>query len=115
MVAAGIAFQISRRGFLPGEDAPWIDDHRSRLEDVHIRALECDARASLGIGGSEVAAAVREGRRLLELAPYRESGYRLLMEALVRQGNDAEALLVYERLRRTLRGCSRHVAERSLT
>ena len=26
--------------------APW-------LEDVHLRALECDAAASLGIGGSE--------------------------------------------------------------
>jgi SARP family transcriptional regulator, regulator of embCAB operon len=35
--------------------------------------------------------------------PYRESGYCLLMEALARQGNKAEALLVYESLRKLLR------------
>ena len=37
------------------------------------------------------------------LAPYRESGYRLLMDALAHKGNTAEALLVYERLRGLLR------------
>ena len=103
VVGATIAFQISRRGFLTGEDAPWIDEHRGRLEDIHLRALECDARASLGIGGSEVAAAARDARRLIDLAPYRESGYRLLMETLARQGNHGEALMVYDRLRSTLR------------
>src|SRR5205809_7856238 len=29
-------------------------------------------------------------RRLIELAPFRESGYRILMEALERRGNVAE-------------------------
>jgi pentatricopeptide repeat protein len=38
-------------------------------------------------------------RQLIELAPYRETGHRILMEALARQGNVAEALLAYERLR----------------
>jgi DNA-binding SARP family transcriptional activator len=36
---------------------------------------------------------------LIEREPYRESGYRILMEALDREGNCAEALLVYEVLR----------------
>ena len=40
---------------------------------------------------------------LTELAPYRETGHRLLMEALARRGNVAEALLAYERLRVLLR------------
>ena len=40
---------------------------------------------------------------LIERAPYRESGHRLLMEALDARGNTAEALLVYEGLRRRLR------------
>lgn len=40
---------------------------------------------------------------LTELAPYRETGHRLLMEALARRGNVAEALRAYERLRVLLR------------
>jgi len=86
-----------------GEEAPWVVERRRWLEDVRLRALECDAGASLGIGGSEVAAAERDARRLIELAPFRESGYRLLMDALARRGNSAEALLVYEQLRTLLR------------
>ncbi len=39
----------------------------------------------------------------MRLAPYRESGYRLLMRALDSKGERAEALLVYERLRTLLR------------
>ena len=39
------------------------------------------------------------GRKLIELAPYRESGYRLLMESLAARGEVAEALRVYDRLR----------------
>lgn len=103
VAAATIAFAISNRGFLPDEDAPWVRERRRWLENVRLRALECDAAASLGIGGSEVAAAERDARRLLALAPYRESGHRLLMEALARRGNSAEALLVYEGLRTVLR------------
>ncbi len=101
--AATIAYSISGRGFLSGEDAPWAVEQRRWLEDVHMRALECDAAASLGIGGSEVAAAERDARRLIRLAPYRESGYRLLMQALACRDNSAEALLVYEQLRTVLR------------
>lgn len=47
--------------------------------------------------------AERTARRLVELSPYRESGYAVLMEALERQGNIAEALRVYESLRTLLR------------
>jgi SARP family transcriptional regulator, regulator of embCAB operon len=101
--AAAIAYAISGRGFISGEEAPWIVERRQWLEDVHLRALECDAAASLGIGGSEQAAAERDARRLIRLAPYRESGYRLLMQTLSGRGNSAEALVVYEQLRTLLR------------
>ena len=103
VAAATIAYTISGRGFLAEEHAPWVVEQRRWLEDVHLRALECDGVASLGIGGSEVAAAERDARRLVRLAPYRESGYRLLMQALERKGDDADALLVYEQLRTVLR------------
>lgn len=98
-----VAMFVSGRTFLPGEEAPWIDGERRRLAAVHIRALEAYAGSTLGVGGTELAAAVRAGRRLIELEPYRESGHRLLMDALDRQGNTAEALLVYDGLRRRLR------------
>ena len=65
--------------------------------------MECVAEASLGLGGPELPQAENCARRLIELAPFRESGYRILMEALERSGNAAEALRVYDGLRVTLR------------
>ena len=50
-----------------------------------------------------MAVAERTARRLIELSPYRESGYAALMEAFEREGNIAEGLRVYERLRGLLR------------
>jgi SARP family transcriptional regulator, regulator of embCAB operon len=94
-----VAHNISQRGFLPGEEGAWIDELRRELEEIRVRALECTARRSLGIGASEVAVAEHTARHLIELAPYRESGYAVLMEALENQGNIAEALRVYESLR----------------
>jgi DNA-binding SARP family transcriptional activator len=98
-----VAQHVAARGFLPGEDAPWIDDQRRRLEEIHARALELVGRACLEIGGSELDTAERAARTLVAKAPYRESGHRLLMEALAARGNPAEALVVYERLRGRLR------------
>jgi SARP family transcriptional regulator, regulator of embCAB operon len=97
------ALFVAERGFLPGEDAPWIDEVRNRLTELRLRALECYAAAALGIGGTELAAAVRAGRELTRLAPLRESGYRYLMQALAAQDNLAEALDVYGQLSECLR------------
>lgn len=96
---ARVALHTANRGFLPGEDAPWVDEGRRHLEEMRLRAHECVARAGLGLGGPELDAALRSGRALLDLAPLRESGYRLLMRAHEAEGNAAEALGVYERLR----------------
>src|SRR5579864_6792414 len=72
------ALFAAERGFLPGEDAHWIDEIRHQLFELH--------------------SAVRAGQRLTRLAPLRESGYRYLMRALAAQDNLAEALSVYSRL-----------------
>jgi SARP family transcriptional regulator, regulator of embCAB operon len=98
-----VALFAARRGFLHGEDAPWIEACRRRLEDIRCAALECYTASALGLAGGELHVGERTARELIELAPYRESGYRLLMEILAVRGNIAEALRVYEELRSLLR------------
>jgi SARP family transcriptional regulator, regulator of embCAB operon len=99
---AQVAMFISGRTFLAGHDTEWIEEVRRSLAAVHLRALEAYAQAALGLGGTELAAAGRAGRELTHLEPYRESGYRILMQALAAEGNNAEALRVYDNLRRLL-------------
>jgi DNA-binding SARP family transcriptional activator len=100
---ARVALNAASRGFLPEVDAPWATERREHVDNVRLRALEAIAVVGLAIGGPEVAAAERAARALVAAAPYRESGYRLLMEYLAARGDVAEALRVYERLRTRLR------------
>lgn len=96
---ARLVQHVCDRQFLPGEDAPWVEERRREAGSLLVRALELAGLASLRIGGGETATAERAARRLVELAPLRESGTRLLMEVLAGQGNRADALLVYDALR----------------
>jgi len=98
-----VALFVSERTFLPECTGVWIDDQRAMLAALRIRAVEAYAAAALGLGGTELPAAVRAGRQLVRLVPLRESGYQILMQALARQGNVAEGLAVYADLCRTLR------------
>lgn len=100
---AGVAYHVANRPLLQGQERPWLDEWRRRLDDVRLRGLECFAAARLGLGGSALPQAEDCARRLIELAPYRETGHRILMETLERRGNVAEALLAYDRLRVLLR------------
>jgi DNA-binding SARP family transcriptional activator len=101
--AARVPLHIAIRRFLPGEEAPWIDDVRRHLEEMYVRSLEITAEASLGLGGTELDTAERSARSLVKVSPYRESGYRYLMQTLDTRGNRAEALRIYEELRTLLR------------
>jgi DNA-binding SARP family transcriptional activator len=98
-----VACQVAGRPLLRAHDRPWLDDWRRRLDDVRVRGLECFATASFGLGGPTLAQAAESARRLIELAPFRETGHLILMEALEQSGNTAEALRVYDRLRLLLR------------
>lgn len=100
---ARVAQHIAVRGFLPGEDVAWVVQQRRRVEELYARSLELAGLASLQIGGAELDTAERAARSLVEHSPFRESGYRLLMEVLAARGNPAESLLVYETLRMRLR------------
>lgn len=102
-----VALFAADRGLLTGDGSDerlsWLEDARRLLADTRLRALEAYGSACLGLGGTELAAAVRSGRALIAAVPFRETGYRLLMRALEAQGNTAEALTVYDTLRTTLR------------
>jgi DNA-binding SARP family transcriptional activator len=98
-----VALFTARRGFLPGEDLPWADELRRRLEEIRCAALECYAAVALGVGGTELAPGERVARELVVAQPFRERGHALLMEILAARGNAAEALRVYENLRARLR------------
>src|SRR5262245_59490745 len=49
--AALTAQYVSRRRFLAGFEAPWIDEWRRQLDVIYERALGCYGEACLGIGG----------------------------------------------------------------
>ena len=89
--------RITGGGFMVGDEAPWIDERRREVAERRLRALEAVAESA------PPAEAERAARELVEAAPFRESGHRLLMSALAAGGNVAEALRVYEDLRVRLR------------
>jgi DNA-binding SARP family transcriptional activator len=98
--AGSVAYHIARRPFLPGDDGPWIEQQRSDLLALHVRAAECFAAASLH--NSEPALAATLAEELIRHEPFRETGYQLLMRAQAAAGSRAEALLTYERCRQLL-------------
>lgn len=100
---ARVVQHVTARPFFADEDAPWIEERRRRLEEWHLRSLELVADACLAIGGAELDTAERAARRLVERAPFRESGHRALMRVLLARENPAEAVRVYDDLRRLLR------------
>jgi basic membrane lipoprotein Med (substrate-binding protein (PBP1-ABC) superfamily)/DNA-binding SARP family transcriptional activator len=98
--SAALAESILREPFLPGEEGTWVEAKRRELAEVRVRALSVLATSCLGSGTPQQA--VRWAEQAIEAEPFRESGYRLLMEAQAAAGNRAEALRTYERCRRLL-------------
>lgn len=96
-----IARGIAGRGFLPGEDGPWIEAQRRALADTLLQATELAGEVELALGNA--AEAHRLGRELVGLDPLRESGYRLLMRAIAGSGNRAQAVRIMEECRQALR------------
>ena len=97
-----IAHDIAARGFLPGEEAEWIEAERRVLRDIEIQSLEAIVEAELD--RRLPAEAERVARTLISLDGLRESGYRLLMRALAAGGNGAQASRVMEECRLALAG-----------
>ena len=98
---ARTALEETGQPVLPEMSGEWVEQLRSELGQLRFDLLETATRSALAVG--EVAAAERMAGSLIELEPYRESGYGLLMEALALGGNVAEALLIFDRVRVMLR------------
>ena len=94
--AAAAALGVAERGLLPELRSPWADEERARIEELHLRALECVAACGLGIGGARLSDTERSARALIAISPYRETGYSYLMQALAERGRVAEALTVFD-------------------
>lgn len=98
--AAVLAESLVRRPFLPGDNGTWAEQKRRELGGIRARALTVLTEACLSSGKAQEA--VRWAEQAIDAEPFRESGYRRLMEAHIGAGNRAEALRVYEGCRRLL-------------
>ncbi|MFF4015413.1 ATP-binding protein [Streptomyces sp. NPDC001843] len=88
------------QAFADAADSEPVRAAAVRLEELRLTALEDRIAAELRLG--EHRAAVPELRELVDRHPLRERLAGLLMRALSADGGQAEALLVFERVRRHL-------------
>ena len=99
--AVGEVLKLARPGILCGEDAAWLESHRSRFERVVNAALELAAEAALKLGHDrlEQAYAFADPVQRRQL----ESGYRLKMQIAMANGDHAEAARIDADLEQMLR------------
>jgi predicted ATPase/DNA-binding SARP family transcriptional activator len=99
---AAAALELWRGTALQGlTDAPWFGAEGRRLDALRVDALEEWFDSSLALG--EHREVLAELRRALDEHPYRERLWGLLMLALYRSGQQADALDAFHQARRVLR------------
>ena len=103
LAAADAVIQTLALPLLPDLEGDWIAACGRRFDEQHRRALEVSAAAGLALGERHLPASERAAAALVAREPFRERGYDLLMRAQAEQGNVAEALRTFERLRVFLR------------
>lgn len=97
---ASVASSIFRRAFLPGESGEWVERMRRNLHEYEVRTF--DALSQVWLALDEPVAALQAARRVVDLAPFRESAHARVMECHLASGDRAEAVRVYGRLREML-------------
>jgi len=97
---ASVASSIFRRPFLSGESGEWVERMRRDLHEYEVRTF--DALAQVWLALERPVAALQAARRVVDLAPFRESAHARVMECHLAAGDRAEAVQVYGRLREML-------------
>jgi DNA-binding SARP family transcriptional activator len=98
---ANVAVVISRRPFLPDVEAPWIESQRAALRTLQMRALQC--LVSVSATNHEPLLAIQHANEMVELDPFKETAYQMLMKMHAAAGDRAAALRVFARCRELLR------------
>lgn len=91
---------VFRRPFLPGALGRWVETVRERHLDALYRSYEVLAEGWRERGDAGLAAKIAQDA--IEIDPYRESAYRLLMQAEVARGDRAAAIRAYRQCRQVL-------------
>lgn len=100
LAAADVAANLARRPFLPGDDGRWIDQKRSELRAVLVRALEMEVGLLRDRGDYRYA--LRLAEEAIDVEPFYESCWIELMRVHLAAGNRAEGLRAHERCRALL-------------
>src|SRR4051812_11054194 len=100
--AAALAADQAALPFLSHHEGPWADGVRSELDELHICALEVQARALARAG--EARAAVAAADRLVRADPFSDAAHRLRIELLGAAGDRAGALKAYDHCKALLEG-----------
>lgn len=95
------ALELWRGVPLAGAPGPYADSQRLHLGDLCMAALE--EKLALDVMTGEHAAAIPEIRALLRKHPFHEGLAEMLMLALCKSSRQAEALAVFDEMRRRLR------------
>jgi DNA-binding SARP family transcriptional activator len=95
------ALGLWRGAALAGIPGPYAESRRVRLSELHLAAEQ--ERLAMDIAAGEHVAAIAELRTLLAEHPFREGLSESLMLALYKAGRQADALTVYDTVRRGLR------------
>ena len=99
-VQASAALAVTSRQFAPTLTGAWVERRQADLAELHLRALEAQARAAVGEG--DWAGAIAASEEAIAREPFRESAYLVLMDAHAGAGNRGEALRAYSRCREVL-------------
>jgi DNA-binding SARP family transcriptional activator len=98
---ANTAVVITRRPLLANVEAAWIESQRAALRAMQLRALQC--LVTVSAKNDEPLLAIQHASEMVQLEPFRETAYQLLMRMHAAAGDRAEALRVFAKCRELLR------------